>query len=179
MLTKFKPTCWHLPRPSSDYPGCYPKYFEKRFLKFAQIESKRVLHLFSGKSKMGFRVDLKLENKPDVVADCHNLPFRDNLDFDAVLADPPYDNEYAERLYSTPKLKQRKYLDTTFMCYNFSFFKSITTAYQTVIILMFIIKDVMFSGVLTFGTFFQLTSLLHISYISNNKYRLYHEHAFA
>jgi hypothetical protein len=57
---------------------------------------------------MGFRVDLKLENKPDVVADCHNLPFRDNLDFNAVLADPPYDNERAQRLYSTPRLKPQK-----------------------------------------------------------------------
>jgi hypothetical protein len=110
MLSKFKPICWHLPRPSSDYPGCYPKFFEKRFLKFSGVDRKRVLHLFSGKSRMGLRVDIKLENRPDIVADCHHLPLRDNLDFDAVLADPPYDDEYAQRLYSTPHLKPRKYV---------------------------------------------------------------------
>jgi hypothetical protein len=112
MLTKFKPLCWHLPRPSSDYAGCYPKFFEKRFLKFAQVDDKNVLHLFCGKSKMGgIRVDLEAENKPDVVADCHSLPFRDNLDFDAVLADPPYNDNLAKRLYSTPALRPSKYLE--------------------------------------------------------------------
>ena len=29
---------------------------------------------------MGFRVDIKPENKPDIVADCDQLPLRDNLD---------------------------------------------------------------------------------------------------
>lgn len=33
----------------------YIIFLEKRFLKFAQVDQKRVLHLFSGKSKMGFR----------------------------------------------------------------------------------------------------------------------------
>lgn len=110
MLSKFKPLCWHSPRPSSDYVGCYPKFFEKKFLKFTGFEGERVLHLFSGKSKMGLRVDIKPENKPDIVADCHYLPLRDNLDFDAVLADPPYDDKLAKRLYSTSKLKPCMYL---------------------------------------------------------------------
>ena len=43
---------------------------------------------------------------------------------------------------------------------------------------MFIVKDVKFSGVMTFRTFFQVTSILHISYISDNKYRPYQKHAY-
>jgi len=43
---------------------------------------------------------------------------------------------------------------------------------------MFIVKDVKFFGVLTFRTFFQVTSIIRISYISDNKYRHYHKHAY-
>ncbi|HEY9398662.1 MAG TPA: hypothetical protein VIP29_02060 [Nitrososphaeraceae archaeon] len=35
-----------------------------------------------------------------------------------------------------------------------------------------------FFGVMTFRTFFQVTSLVHISYISDNKYRHYQKHAY-
>lgn len=111
MLSRFKSICWHLPRPSSDYVGCFPKFFERKFLKFTGIEEKRVLHLFAGKSKIGLTIDLKPENRPNIVADCHHLPLRDDLNgFDVVLADPPYNDKLAKRLYSTPQLKQKKYI---------------------------------------------------------------------
>jgi tRNA G10 N-methylase Trm11 len=76
------------------------------FKKFVGFDN--YLHVFSGKAETGFKVDLKIENKPDVVADCHHLPFRDNI-FDGVLADPPYSNDYAKDLYQTPKLHYKKY----------------------------------------------------------------------
>lgn len=53
---------------------------------------------------MGLTVDIKPENKPMMVADAHSLPFRDNS-FDAIVADPPYSDDYAKDLYKTPKLK--------------------------------------------------------------------------
>jgi hypothetical protein len=108
VLGKFKAICWHLPRPSCKYQGSYPLHFETKFKKFIGLSD--YLHLFSGNAKTGFKVDIKIENKPDLVADCHMLPFRDNI-FDGVLADPPYSNDYAERLYKTPKLKPNKWID--------------------------------------------------------------------
>ena len=106
-MNKFKPRCWHLPRPSkSRYKGSYPLHFETKFKQF--IRSSDYLHLFSGKAETGFKVDLKIENKPDIVADVHHLPFRDQS-FPAALADPPYNDKYAKRLYNTPKLKLKQF----------------------------------------------------------------------
>jgi len=106
-MQKFKPKCWHLPRPSSVYRGSYPLYFEDKFKKLVGFSD--YLHLFSGSAKTGFKVDIKRENKPHLVADCHHLPFRDNS-FNGVLADPPYNDDYAKRLYKTPNLKPTKYM---------------------------------------------------------------------
>jgi len=105
---KFKPVCWHLPRPSSRYKGSYPLHFESKFKQFIGFGD--YLHLFAGAAKTGFRVDIKTDNKPDLVADCHYLPFRDNV-FSGVLADPPYNNDYATRLYQTPKLSPTKWIN--------------------------------------------------------------------
>ena len=110
-MDKFKPICWHLPRPSKsgkNYNGSYPLHFESKFKRFVGFDD--YLHLFSGDSKTGLKVDIKIENKPDVVADCHYLPFRDNI-FNGVLADPPYSDDYAKELYDTPKLARSKYVN--------------------------------------------------------------------
>ena len=49
-----------------------------------------VLHLCSGYSELGDeRVDINPDVKPTVVADVHNLPFRDNS-FDTIIIDPPW-----------------------------------------------------------------------------------------
>lgn len=106
-MRKFKPLCWHLPRPSSVYQGSYPLHFESKFKKLVGFSD--YLHVFSGSARTGFKVDIKRENKPDVVADCHNLPFKDNS-FPGVLADPPYNDAYAKRLYQTPKLRPMSYM---------------------------------------------------------------------
>lgn len=106
-MRKFKPITWHLPRPSPyRYNGSYPLNFESKFRKFLGFAD--YLHVFSGLAKSGLRVDLKIETRPDVVADAHHLPFRDNV-FKAVLADPPYSDQYAKELYQTPKLSLKKY----------------------------------------------------------------------
>lgn len=45
-------------------------------------------------------VDIKPELHPSVVANCEALPF-ENESFDFVMADPPYSEEEATRLYQT------------------------------------------------------------------------------
>lgn len=88
----------YLPRPSSKYAGSYPKYFEKHIKRLLNTEN--YIHLFSGSAKTGLTVDIKFENRPDVVADCHHLPFKDNS-FDGGFADPPYNAKFSDKLYNT------------------------------------------------------------------------------
>ena len=64
--------------------------------------SQRILHVCSGglgPETPGVRVDIRREVMPDVVGDGTALPFSDNS-FDAVLIDPPYSVEYAQKLYN-------------------------------------------------------------------------------
>lgn len=97
----------HLPRPSSKYFGSYPLHFERKIPKW--LGTNNFIHLFSGSAKTGIRIDIKFENKPDIVADVHHLPFRDNS-FDGGIADPPYDLRDGikkEDLYQTGPLKEK------------------------------------------------------------------------
>ena len=56
-------------------------------------------------NKYGFRVDIKPDVKPDLVADIHQLSrFVKKEKFDVILADPPYSNEEANKIYGTPRL---------------------------------------------------------------------------
>lgn len=48
-----------------------------------------VLNLCSGKSQIGFRVDIDPTVKPDMLGDIYNLPFP-KLSFDTVIMDPPW-----------------------------------------------------------------------------------------
>ena len=59
-----------------------------------------VLHLCSGSTRRGIRVDIRREMRPTVVADARNTPFRGET-FSAILIDPPYSEEYARNLYGT------------------------------------------------------------------------------
>lgn len=66
---------------------------------------REVLHVCSGMLTRddvggGVRVDIRPEQRPDVVADGRALPFAD-ASFGGVLIDPPYCVEYAEELYGT------------------------------------------------------------------------------
>lgn len=103
---------WVLPRPSkSKYIGSFPLHFETKLLRELDIArgpgyKYKILHPFGGKAEFGTRVDLKPEVNPDVVADAHNLPFRDNI-FDIVILDPPYNDEYSKRLYNIGNIKLR------------------------------------------------------------------------
>ena len=99
---------WVLPRPSkSKYIGSFPLHFETKLLRELDINRQAkytILHPFGGKAEFGTRVDIKSEVNPDVIADAHNLPFKNDI-FNIVILDPPYNEEYSRRLYGTQKIK--------------------------------------------------------------------------
>ena len=85
-----------LPRPAAKYHGCYPLGFEKYISKWLGTDN--YIHLFAGLSKTGFRVDIKDEVKPNLVADCQKQPLQSES-FEGGMADPPYTEEFAKTLY--------------------------------------------------------------------------------
>ena len=89
-------TAW-LPRPAAKYHGCYPLGFEKHISNWLGTEN--YIHLFSGLSKTGFKVDIKPEVSPDLVANCEKLPL-ETESFDGGMADPPYTEKFAKELYN-------------------------------------------------------------------------------
>ena len=91
-------TVW-LPRPATKYPGCYPLGFENRLHNL--LKTKNYIHLFAGKAKTGFRVDIKKELHPDLIADVHDLSMIEDATYHGAMADPPYTKEFAEELYGT------------------------------------------------------------------------------
>jgi len=101
---------WVLPRPSkSKYIGSFPLYFEERLLDLLGLpKSAMILHSFGGKAQYGIRIDVNQEVNPDVLADAHNLPFKDEV-FDLVVLDPPYSDEYSKKLYATKRVKFKDY----------------------------------------------------------------------
>ncbi len=118
--TQNKNLAWFLPRPKKDhYKGGMPLYAEEWLIELASdILDKKgqkmdILNLFSGMNKYGFRVDLKEEVKPDLVADAHTFateyPYNWGGGFDLIIADPPYSEEEARDLYGTPKLNYKKW----------------------------------------------------------------------
>jgi hypothetical protein len=107
---------WVLPRPKRNkYKGGFPLWFEEKLLTLYGFDYKtsdlkdKVLHMFAGMSKFGFRVDIKPEVEPDLIADCHNLPISDNT-YDMVICDPPYSDELSKELYGTGKIKYKQYI---------------------------------------------------------------------
>ena len=93
-----KTSILYLPRPSSKYPGCYPKYFEKRLATILGTDN--YVHLFAGSATTGLRIDIRPETSPDLVCDVHNIPLATES-FDGAMADPPYTPEFAQNLYGT------------------------------------------------------------------------------
>jgi len=51
------------------------------------------------KAKTGFKVDIKKEVNPDMVADVHDLSRIKDYEFEGAMSDPPYTKEFAEELY--------------------------------------------------------------------------------
>ncbi len=95
---------WVLGPTSSGYPGAFPRGLVNMIRK--RWWGKDRLWLFSGsfKDSEGTTVDINPEVEPDYVCDCAKLPFPDNS-FDFVMADPPYSDEEARRLYDLPYFK--------------------------------------------------------------------------
>lgn len=110
-----KNRAWFLPRPKPDrYKGGMPLHCEKwLILEAEELLHKKdlnILNLFCGMNTAGFRIDIKPEVKPDLLADAHN--FADKLSsykFDFIIADPPYSDEESKELYGTPKLNYKKW----------------------------------------------------------------------
>lgn len=112
--TQNKNLAWYLPRPKKDrYKGGMPLYCEEWLIDLAKdlIEKKEatVLNVFCGMNKIGFRVDIKEEVKPDVLCDIHEISNHVKEKFDIILADPPYSNLEAKEIYGTPGLNYKKW----------------------------------------------------------------------
>jgi 16S rRNA G966 N2-methylase RsmD len=103
---------WERPRPRRNkYKGGFPLGAEIGILREIGLDPRKhpeqnaqILHPFGGCAEFGIRCDLKSEVKPDLICDAHRLPFADDS-FPVVFLDPPYDDDYAKRLYGTPKLR--------------------------------------------------------------------------
>ncbi len=90
----------YLPRPSSDYKGSYPMWFEKHLSRL--LETKDYVYFFGGKSITGYRIDLKPELNPELVANVENLSMIKSNSFTGGMADPPYDERFAKEKYNLP-----------------------------------------------------------------------------
>lgn len=81
--------------------GGYPKGFLEWAFGIMEVkDSEKVLHLCSGSVKSGITVDIRAEKNPTICADCRNVPLPDSS-VDFILADPPYDENYARTMYNT------------------------------------------------------------------------------
>lgn len=93
------------PKPATHFRrfpegGGYPLGFPEWVFSRWECDPADVLHLCSGSVTTGTRVDIRPETKPDIVADCRDVPLPDQS-FDWIMADPPYAETYAENLYGT------------------------------------------------------------------------------
>lgn len=108
---KYRPLTdmWILARTKTRYYGGYPAGFLWRAKALLPGE---MCHLCSGTVRDDFTVDVNPELKPDLVADARNTGLPGEC-FDAVLIDPPYSPEDAEKYgteYPKPKhLMQEAY----------------------------------------------------------------------
>lgn len=113
--TQDKNLAWFLPRPKPDkYKGGMPLYAEKWLMQLGRdILNKpdaKILNVFCGMNKEGFRVDLNPIVKPDLLCDIHKLSKSLEQKFDIIFADPPYSDEETKQLYGNlPKLNYSKW----------------------------------------------------------------------
>ena len=98
MFGTIKLECLWLPRPASNYPGCYPLGFEKFIKKW--LGTSNYVHFFAGLSKTGYRIDINPDVKPDLVANVENLKEIKDEFFEGAMADPPYNEHFAKDLYN-------------------------------------------------------------------------------
>lgn len=85
----------------TDLSGAYPRGYLKWVKEKGWWGDKRV-HLCSGRvsDEGSFRVDIRPEMSPDLVADARSTGLEENR-FDCCLIDPPYSKELANKLYGT------------------------------------------------------------------------------
>lgn len=108
-----KNLAWWLPRPAKNkYKGGMPLYCEEWLILLAKDiihhHNPKVLNVFCGIGRFGFRVDINPEVKPDLLCDIHHLSKKiPDKRFDVILADPPYSNREAKEIYNTPPLKYK------------------------------------------------------------------------
>lgn len=105
-MGKLKTSILYLPRPATNYRGCYPLHFEKKLPQI--LETTNYVHFFAGKSTTGYRIDCNPSVNPDLVANVECLNMVDNI-FDGGMADPPYTPEFAKNLYNTPYPSWKKW----------------------------------------------------------------------
>ena len=98
-----------LPRPRPDcYVGSFPLHFEQKLWRLLG-QPEKVLHPFGGLAEIGDSVDLNATTTPTWVGDAHDLHWIEDDTYDLTILDPPYSDEEAAWLYSTPKLTPGKF----------------------------------------------------------------------
>jgi hypothetical protein len=85
------------------YKGGFPLHFEVKLLRLYNMPD-MVLHPFGGYAEFGYAQDIKFDTEPDVQADAHFMPYKDEA-FDFIIFDPPYSAEEAKKLYNTPYIR--------------------------------------------------------------------------
>ncbi len=82
--------------------GQYPAGLIKKLLPWLRCRRTELLHVCSGSLPKGegIRVDIRLQARPDILADGRALPLA-AASVTAILIDPPYTPEYARDLYGT------------------------------------------------------------------------------
>ncbi len=98
---------WACRRACKKYPQTYPANFLERVYALLEIDSThKICHLFSGLVEGEYTVDLNPSTPAKYKEDATKTHFEDNY-FDLVLADPPYNDKYANRFgfKKAPKIK--------------------------------------------------------------------------
>lgn len=92
---------WGLFPANKGYPGAFPQGLINKIRK--KWWGQKRLWLFSGsfKDKEGVMIDIKKEVNPSIVANCEDLPFKDEI-FDFIMIDPPYSEKESKELYNLP-----------------------------------------------------------------------------
>lgn len=81
--------------------GQYPRGLIRKLTPWLRCERREILHVCSGSLPPGegVRVDVRIEARPDILADGRALPFADGSWHGGILIDPPYSAHYARELY--------------------------------------------------------------------------------
>lgn len=106
-ITQQKNLAWFLPRPKPDhYKGGMPLHAERWLLQLGRDilnkQDAKILNVFCGMNKEGFRVDLNPEVKPDLLCDIHKLSKNHTEKYDIIFADPDYSDAEAKQLHDLP-----------------------------------------------------------------------------